>query len=558
MLNSIKKILTPPIFENEENTRVAQYLNAILYGGVFLSSFLIIFRGNFFSGTNIVLAILVVSMVGMQILLRQEKVQFTAVFLISLAWIAMTYMAWQADGIRNASLIVYILLILLASLLGSSRILIFFTFLSLASMWTLVYAEKSNIITPTLDTITNLATDLSVIFLLITIIIYITTTNINKALSIAKKNEKEALLRNKALIELQSELEKRVNIRTAELKTQTSQLQAIADTSKAIALVQNLDTLLPQIASLISERFDFYHVGIFLFSNNKEFVQLQAANSIGGKRMLARQHKLRVGQSGIVGRVAHDGEARIALDAGHDVAYFNNPDLPDTRSEMALPLKIGHKIIGVLDVQSKREAIFSEENLKIFHALANQVSIAIENARQADMTRAALEEARFITTQYTQQAWKDIASSKSQLGYSYANETIHPITEEEVFSGEDENIITIPVKVHDVEIGRLRIQQDASALSAENKAFIESVTNRAALALENARLLEDSQRRAARESTIGNISNKIGASIQIDTIIQTTVQELGEALDNSEVIFRLASSPKEAPLDATKNKEEPC
>ncbi len=544
MLNLIKKIFAPPTFEDLDKTRAAQYLNAVLYIGIVLLVFLINAREELFSTTNIVLGILALTMVAMQILMRLGKVQLSAIILISMAWAGMTYMAWQADGIRNASLIVYIILIFLVSLLGTPRISILFTALSIVAMWGLVYAEQNNIISPSLDTITNLARDLSVIYILIAVIIYLTTTNTNKALYLAKKNEKEALLRNQELLQLQNELEERVNTRTAELNTQTSQLLAISEISEAIALVQNLEALLPQITSLTSERFDFYHVGIFLLSKDKNFAQLQAANSDGGKRMLARQHELEVGQSGIVGRVAQDGQARIALDVGRDAAYFNNPDLPNTRSEMALPLKIGSEIIGVLDVQSKREAVFSEEDLKVFRALANQVSIAIENSRQADITQAALEEARTVTKQYTQQAWKKVVSTKNKLNYSYFNEDLHP---KEPYSDKDKNILTVPVKVQNEIIGHLKIQQGDIALNTEeNKSLIEAIANRVALALENARLLEDSQRRANRESTIGNISAKIGASIQVDTIIQTTVQELGEVLENSEVVFRLTNSPKEA------------
>ncbi len=544
MLNLIKKIFAAPTFEDLDKTRAAQYLNAVLYIGIVLLVFLINAREELFSTTNIVLGILALTMVAMQILMRLGKVQLSAIILISMAWAGMTYMAWQADGIRNASLIVYIILIFLVSLLGTPRISILFTALSIVAMWGLVYAEQNNIISPSLDTITNLARDLSVIYILIAVIIYLTTTNTNKALYLAKKNEKEALLRNQELLQLQNELEERVNTRTAELNTQTSQLLAISEISEAIALVQNLEALLPQITSLTSERFDFYHVGIFLLSKDKNFAQLQAANSDGGKRMLARQHELEVGQSGIVGRVAQDGQARIALDVGRDAAYFNNPDLPNTRSEITLPLKIGSEIIGVLDVQSKREAVFSEEDLKVFRALANQVSIAIENSRQADITQAALEEARTVTKQYTQQAWKKVVSTKNKLNYSYFNEDLHP---KEPYSDKDKNILTVPVKVQNEIIGHLKIQQGDIALNTEeNKSLIEAIANRVALALENARLLEDSQRRANRESTIGNISAKIGASIQVDTIIQTTVQELGEVLENSEVVFRLTNSPKEA------------
>ena len=111
--------------------------------------------------------------------------------------------------------------------------------------------------------------------------------------------------------------------------------------SQTIALVQNIDDLLPLITGLISERFGFYHVGIFLLDEARENAVLQAANSKGGQRMLARKHKLKLGSTSIVGFAAQTGRARVALDVGTDISYFDNPDLPDTHSEVALPLKIG-------------------------------------------------------------------------------------------------------------------------------------------------------------------------------------------------------------------------
>ena len=141
--------------------------------------------------------------------------------------------------------------------------------------------------------------------------------------------------------------------------------------ARATATNQNLETLLPNLVELISKQFDFYHVGIFLLDENKEFAELRAANSEGGKRMLEHQHKLGIGQSGIVGLVSATGKPRIALDVGADAAFFNNPDLPNTRSEMALPLLVSDDIIGVLDAQSTTANAFREDDVEVLSTLAD-------------------------------------------------------------------------------------------------------------------------------------------------------------------------------------------
>ena len=122
--------------------------------------------------------------------------------------------------------------------------------------------------------------------------------------------------------------------------------------------------------------------------------------------MLERSHKLRIGQTGIVGNVAKTGKVRIALDTGADAIYFNNPDLPDTRSEMALPLiQANGEIIGVLDIQSKTPNAFYQEDIEILTTLADQVSIAIANARLYEDTQKALIEADMVYRQDLKIGW---------------------------------------------------------------------------------------------------------------------------------------------------------
>ena len=137
------------------------------------------------------------------------------------------------------------------------------------------------------------------------------------------------------------------------------------------------------MAAVISQYFDFYHVGIFLNDENHESTWLIAANSEGGRRMLKRHHNLKIGQQGIVGYVAAHGESRVARSVGEDAVFFNNPDLPDTKSEAALPLRRGPQIAGVLDVQSTKEDAFTADDLSILAILADQVSLAMENTRES-------------------------------------------------------------------------------------------------------------------------------------------------------------------------------
>jgi len=172
-----------------------------------------------------------------------------------------------------------------------------------------------------------------------------------------------------------------VDEQTRELLTKTNQLNAAAYIAKQTTESTNLESLLENSVNLISERFNFYHAGIFLINEREDYANLQAASSEGGKRMIERGHRLRIGSQGIVGYVASEKKPRIALDVGKDAAFFDNPELPLTRSEVALPLVAREKIIGVLDIQSTEPEAFTKSDIAIFQTLADQIAAAIENVR---------------------------------------------------------------------------------------------------------------------------------------------------------------------------------
>jgi GAF domain-containing protein len=148
-----------------------------------------------------------------------------------------------------------------------------------------------------------------------------------------------------------------------------------------------------------------------------QFAVLQVANSEGGQRMLERGHKLEVGQTGIVGNVAQSGKTRIVLDVGSDAVYFDNPDLPDTRSEMALPLNLRGQTIGVLDVQSLKPGAFNESDANTLGILADHVAVTIDNARLFEQSRLALSELQSLYRQYQTQEWDAFMKQETRIGY---------------------------------------------------------------------------------------------------------------------------------------------
>jgi GAF domain-containing protein len=189
-------------------------------------------------------------------------------------------------------------------------------------------------------------------------------------------------------------------------------LEASAEVSRAVAQIRDLDHLLPQVTRLISRHFGFYHTGVFLIDKPSHYAVLRAANSAGGQRMLARQHRLRVGSEGIVGYVTGTGKTRVVSDVGIDRIHFGNPDLPETRSEMAVPLRVGADLIGALDVQSTKEANFGEEDVTVLAVLADHIAIAIENARLIQESQRALAGAEEAYRRYLRREWTDYLDNR--------------------------------------------------------------------------------------------------------------------------------------------------
>jgi GAF domain-containing protein/HAMP domain-containing protein len=377
---------------------------------------------------------------------------------------------------------------------------------------------------------------------------------------------------------LVADLEERVRERTHALEKQnetlrsrTSQLQTISEVARAVTSAQDLQKLLDTLVNLMSERFGFYHVGIFLLDDQREFAVLRASNSEGGKRMLARQHKLRVGQVGIVGNVTGAGKARIATDVGQDAVYFSNPDLPLTRSEMALPLMVSGQVIGALDVQSTEANAYSPDDIEVFNILADQVSIAIYNNELYQNTRDALMETENLHKQYLQREWSSEVEGRGNAGFLFTpiglsqveksdlpeiekalNQGIPVVTSlDDQIEGEPEikPSLTVPIILRGETIGVIRLQDDIEKRqnwTDQEITSVKTVADQVGIALENARLLEQTMRRADRERKVLEITNKIRSTSDPQTMIKTAVEELQKALHASktQLIIEQPQQPK--------------
>jgi signal transduction histidine kinase/CheY-like chemotaxis protein len=192
-----------------------------------------------------------------------------------------------------------------------------------------------------------------------------------------------------------------LSLEAARLLKQTArraaQLQATAEIAERVGQILDLDELLPQVVDLIRDRFDFDHVQIFLMDANDEYAVLRASTGEAGRELLARNHRLAKGSASVIGQVTASGRVIIAADTAEaNVPHRPNPLLPNTRSEMALPLVLEGRVVGALDVQSNQPNAFTQDDVQTLSTLAAQISIAIGNARNYEVARTRAAEMAFL------------------------------------------------------------------------------------------------------------------------------------------------------------------
>jgi GAF domain-containing protein len=229
--------------------------------------------------------------------------------------------------------------------------------------------------------------------------------------------------------------------------------------------------------------------------------------------------------------VAAQKKPRIALDVGADAVFFNNPDLPMTRSEVALPLLIRHRVLGVLDIQSDKPQAFGTEDIDVLQTLSDQIAIAIENARLLDETQAAIMQLEALTGTRTLEVWTQKLRDNQRV-FTYTPMGLRA----EKVKQTNANAITAPIMLRGQKIGNISIARKGDAKwSKLDETLLDDVAGQVGLAVDNIRLLEEATQRARQEQTIGKLATRFSQSLDLDTLLQTAARELGQVPDVSEV-----------------------
>lgn len=349
-------------------------------------------------------------------------------------------------------------------------------------------------------------------------------------------------------------LEENVSARTEDLARLANELRTIAEVNRELAAIRDQSTLLNVSASLIRERLGYYHVGIFLVDEKDEYAILRGASSASAEQMLAQNYKLRVGETGLVGNVTLTGQAYIAQDVDLDAVHFENPFLPETRSEIALPLRSYNVTIGALDIQAKTSGAFGERDIQTLQVLADQLAAAIENAQLVRRLEETLKELSKTNQERTRQVWRSTTNNQMASAYEYDGLQVRPIPQDlapdlaaRLESGRpvvaimnSKNTLLVPLTILGQVIGMIGLEQDGmeKSWSEEQIAIAQAAANRAALTLENARLFDESNRRAAKESSIFAATSRLSSTSSMENILKVAAEELDKVLNASEITIQ--------------------
>jgi len=319
---------------------------------------------------------------------------------------------------------------------------------------------------------------------------------------------------------LQSTLEQQVAERT-------KLLEASNEVGRVASSSLDPDELLARVINLFTDEFGYYFAAIYIVDPSEKWAEIREATGEIGKLLKQNRQRHEISSRSMVGSAIREKTPKIAQVALEERNRYQNPLLPYTRSEIALPLLAGDRVLGALDVQSTKESDFGPDVIRTMQSMASHVAIALENARLFQEAQQNIREMHTAQQQYLLTGWSQISAPTEEMEYAVGDE-------------QDPNAkhVEIPISLRDQIFGQIRLE-NPEVWTPEQENLVNVIAAQAAVALENARLVNESRQTALRERMIAEINSKIWSSATIDGILQTAAKELGRRLDASRATIEL-------------------
>ena len=559
MLKDLSAIFIPPVFpDDEDKTRLARYSHriALAFFGLILAFeiFVRIFAGySDFSWFDLTLTgVAVLCLIGLR-LLRKGHVRFTSFLLVALVWLSSNGVALTEYGAQDASYLVNFATVLMAGLLLGWKASLVVTAMSILSGIGLAYAEVQGMIASTEYPVTAFVRDISFVFGLNGVLMLLLIRGLETALRKSRTSFSQLEAVNTSLSNTQTELEQRSSElleANQQLEKRTERLRAIAFVARSAASTVSFEALVDSLPGAINKQLGYEHTRLYLLDERKEFLILKSASQMPTAGKAGLESRIPFRESGLFGLTLQTAQPRVIRTAEAEQSFAPVPALSEEHARLLLPLKAGDDMLGFLDIYSIDPEDFLEDDISVLAVLADQLAITLQNLLLYEQSQRALRRADSSAMQAAGEAWRGYKTAIEMRGYRYDGIKSAPIRSTHP-AGNGSHGLSVPIELRGQQIGafKLKPSDPARAWTDDELAMVRATAERVALALEGARLLEEAQKRATREAFLSEISTRLSASIQLDSILRDTVRELGETLRGSTVTFQLVNPADLHPHD---------
>lgn len=374
----------------------------------------------------------------------------------------------------------------------------------------------------------------------------------------AQRDELGLLARD--FVNLRARIRSIIQDQNERVRNLTRDIQATQEVSRYAAFQREAQELMDNVVNLILRQFpNIYHAQVFIIDDDNRYALLRASTGKAGEQLLARGHRLAVGSTSVIGQVTQRGVTIVARDTATSEVHRRNEFLPDTRAELAIPLRIGDRVFGALDVQSRDSNTFTADQINILETMADQIAISLDNARLYQESLQRLREVAEANRSATQSEWQDYLNEQRTAGLSQSTGLqlidheplrLRAIAEGQTVIGEttDRNTVpfAVPIRLREHTLGAVVWELPSIAINTDRIQLAEELVNRLAITLDNARLFQTSRQSAARERIVNEIAAQLAGKTDVEEILRTAVREVGQALRLPEVQIRLNVGRKPA------------
>ena len=568
MSSRLRRLFALPVFEDEGKVQVARLLNVVLLTfGAAVALVLVAIVALFGAPADMTEWTTLLSAIGalivtavLLVLARFGFLRLVSIVFLSLMWLFITVWIGTVAGlVSDTSLLAYPLIIVLAGLLLGGRAAIAFTAISVLAAAGVFYLEVAGLLVVEERALTIMDPIMAAIPLALTgLLLRFAIDSMNRALVSARENERAQVQANSELDLIRASLEERVVERTAELERRSIYLEAAAEVGRAATSILETDRLMAHVAELVQQRFGLYHVGMFLLDGTGRWAEYRAGAGEGKEDLLDSQFRLEIDGSSMVGWCMAHAQVRVAQNVSLELHRVAHPLVPATRSEAALPLIARGTVLGAFSVQSDMPGAFGPDTVTALQGLADQVAVALDNARLFSEATAALEAERRAYGEFSREAWLELLRGRPDWGYRCGPRgTVSTVQSrwrpgmiqagqsgETVRTGDLE--VSVPIKVQDQVAGIVRLRKPDGSLpwSQGEMVMMESLVSQLGLTLESARLHDESQRRAASDRLLAETSARIRETLDLDTVLQTAVREIRQAMGLRDVTIRMGDDSR--------------